>query len=173
MKKAAIGTLFAFVSFFSLASAQPVYLGLSTGSPLFNDDFKAGAHLGVVLSPSLELRVSGEGNLRNFRPEMASFDLYTPIYLQTDRLATERVIGQDEFTQTNIYLGGGLDGYYGPRARNIGGAYRFGVHGVAGVETFVGRVGLFGEVQPGVVSRPDFSDVRGSFRGRIGFNFHL
>jgi hypothetical protein len=156
------------------AQAQAFYVGLSTGSPYVNEDFKAGAHLGVALSPSLELRVSAEGSLRDARPEMASLDVLVPVYyFTTDNINVRASAEPNTLTHSNIYLGAGIDGYYRQSARRLTDVRRFGVHGVVGAEAMLGRIGLFGELQPGVVAPPNFNNPRGSFRGRFGFNFHL
>lgn len=166
--------LLLFFALFGAAHAQAFYLGLSTGSPYVNEDFKAGAHLGVALSPSLELRASAEGSLRDARPEMASLDLLVPVYyFSTDNVNVRASAEPNALTQSNIYLGAGLDGYYRQSARRLTDVRRVGVHGVVGAEAMLGRIGLFGELQPGVVARPNLNDAEGTFRARFGFNFHF
>ena len=157
----------------SLSSAQTLYAGITTGTPIFNENFKLGAQLGVNLTPEFEVRVAAEGNLANLQPQMASLDAFRNFFLNVDRLTSggDALVGAP--TNNALYLGGGVDGYYGKRARSIRNAYRYGFHGVVGAEALLGRFGVFGELQPGVVVRRDFSDLKGSFRGKLGINFHF
>lgn len=158
---------------FSLSSAQTLYAGVTTGTPIFNDNFKLGAQLGVNLTPEFEVRVGAEGNLANFQPQMASLDAFHNFFLNVDRLTSggDAVVGAP--TNNALYLGGGIDGYYGKRARSIRSAYRYGFHGVVGGEASLGRFGVFGEFQPGVVVRRNFTDLKASFRAKFGVNFHF
>lgn len=155
------------------ALAQTVYVGVTTGTPIFNEDFKLGVQAGLNLTPEFEVRAAAEGNLTNLQPEMATLDAFYNFFLNVDRLTS----GGDAFvgapTNNSLYLGAGIDGYYGPRANNISDAYRYGTHGVVGAEAMLGRFGVFGEVQPGVVFESDWGGVKPSFRARLGVNFHL
>jgi hypothetical protein len=157
----------------SLTTAQTLYAGITTGTPIFNEDFKLGAQLGVNLTPEFEVRVAAEGNLADFQPQMGSLDAFYNFFLNVDRLTSggNAVVGAP--TNNALYLGGGIDGYYGRRARAINSAYRYGFHGVVGAEALLGRFGLFGEFQPGVVVRRNFTDLKASFRGKLGINFHF
>ncbi len=157
----------------SLSSAQTLYAGVTTGTPIFNENFKLGAQLGVNLTPGFEVRVGAEGNLANLQPQMASLDAFHNFFLNVDRLTPGGNATVGAPTNSALYLGGGIDGYYGKRARAINNAYRYGFHGVVGAEALLGRFGLFGEFQPGVVVRRDFSDLKASFRGKLGVNFHF
>ena len=76
-------------------------------------------------------------------------------------------------TNNSLYVGVGIDGYYGKKADDIRDAYRYGAHAVIGAEAMLGRFGVFGEVQPGAIVKRDFTDLGGSFRAKLGVNFHL
>ncbi len=155
------------------AFAQTVYVGLTGGTPIFNENFKLGAQFGVNLTPEFEVRASAEGNLSNFQPSMASLDVFTNFFLNVDRLTAggNAIVGAP--TNNSLYLGAGIDGYYGKKADNIRDAYRYGAHAVIGAEALLGRFGVFGELQPGAVVRRDFTNLGGSFRAKLGVNFHL
>ncbi len=157
------------------AFAQTVYLGLTTGTPIVNKNtnWKLGAQLGVNLTPEFEVRVSAEGNLNNLQPNMASLDAFTNFFLNVDRLTAggDAIVGAP--TNNSLYLGAGVDGYYGKNASRLNAAYRYGLHAVVGAEAMLGRFGIFGEIQPGAVVRKDFTDLKGSFRAKLGVNFHL
>jgi hypothetical protein len=157
------------------AFAQTVYLGITTGTPVVNKsyNFKLGVQAGTNLTPEFEVRVSAEGNLNNLQPNMASLDAFTNFFLNVDRLTSggDAVVGSP--TNNSLYLGAGIHGYYGRRADSINDAYRLGAHSIVGAEALLGRFGVFGEIQPGVVVRRDFSELKPSFRARFGVNFHL
>lgn len=157
------------------AFAQTVYFGLTTGTPIVNKDtnFKLGGQFGVNLTPEFEVRVSAEGNLENLQPQMASLDLFTNFFLNVDRLTSggDAIVGSP--TNNSLYLGVGVDGYYGRNADQLRDAYRYGFHGIVGAEAMLGRFGLFGELQPGIVAPRDFDSVIASFRAKFGVNFHL
>lgn len=157
------------------AFAQTVYFGVTTGTPIVNKDtnFKIGGQFGVNLTPEFEVRVSAEGNLSNFQPQMASLDLFTNFFLNVDRLTSggDALVGAP--TNNSLYLGAGVDGYYGRNADQLRDAYRYGFHGIVGAEAMLGRFGLFGEIQPGIVAPRDFDSVIASFRAKFGVNFHL
>ena len=146
------------------AFAQTVYFGLTTGTPIINKDsnFKLGAQFGLNLTPEFEVRVSAEGNLSNFQPQMASLDLFANFFLNVDRLTSggDAIVGAP--TNNSLYVGAGVDGDYG-----------YGFHGIVGAEAMLGRFGLFGEIQPGIIAPRDFESVIASFRARFGVNFHL
>ena len=164
-----------FVLLVPSAFAQTIYLGATTGTPIVNKDqnFKLGAQLGVNLTPAFEVRVSAEGNLNNLQPNMASLDALTNFFLNVDRLTSggDAIVGAP--TNNSLYLGAGVHGYYGRRANSINDAYRLGGHAIVGAEAMLGRFGFFGEFQPGVVVRRDFSELKPSFRAKFGVNFHL
>ena len=155
------------------AFAQTVYLGVAAGTPIFNENFKLGVQAGVNLTPEFEVRVSAEGNLNNLQPSMASLDVFTNFFLNVDRLTAggDAIVGAP--TNNSLYLGAGIDGYYGEHANGIDDAYRYGAHAVVGAEAMLGRFGVFGELQPGAVVEDDFTDLKGSFRAKLGINFHL
>lgn len=162
-----------FVLLVPAAFAQTVYLGATTGTPIFNENFKLGIQAGVNLTPEFEVRAAAEGNLRNLQPNMASLDAFYNFFLNVDRLTTggDAIVGTP--TNNSLYMGGGFDGYYGRRARNLNDAYRFGAHAIVGGEALLGRFGVFGELQPGFVFPPDWDDIKPSIRARLGVNFHL
>ncbi len=155
------------------AFAQTVYLGATAGTPIFNENFKLGVQAGVNLTPEFEVRVSAEGNLSNLQPSMASLDVLNNFFLNVDRLTAggDAIVGAP--TNNSLYLGAGIDGYYGKKADNIRDAYRYGAHAIIGAEALLGRFGVFGELQPGAVVKRDFTDLGGSFRAKLGVNFHL
>ena len=155
------------------AFAQTVYVGVTGGTPIFNENFKLGVQAGVNLTPEFEVRVSAEGNLSNLQPSMASLDVFTNFFLNVDRLTAggDAIVGAP--TNNSLYLGAGIDGYYGKKANGINDAYRYGAHAVVGAEAILGRFGVFGELQPGAVVRRDFTELKGSFRAKLGVNFHL
>ena len=155
------------------AFAQTVYLGVAGGTPIFNENFKLGVQAGVNLTPEFEVRVSAEGNLSNLQPSMASLDAFTNFFLNVDRLTAggDAIVGAP--TNNSLYLGAGIDGYYGKNANSINDAYRYGLHAVVGAEAMLGRFGVFGELQPGAVVQRDFTNFKGSFRAKVGVNFHL
>ena len=167
-------TLFAlFALALPSAFAQTVYVGVNAGSPIFNENFKLGAQVGVNLTPEFEVRASAEGNLRNFQPSMASLDVLTNFFLNVDRLTAggDAIVGAP--TNNSLYLGAGIDGYYGKNANSINDAYRYGAHAIVGAEAMFGRFGVFGELQPGGVVKRNFTEFKGSFRAKLGVNFHL
>lgn len=166
-------TLTLFALLLPSAFAQTIYFGAATGTPIFNEDWKLGVQAGVNLTPEFEVRLAAEGNLREFQPEMASLDALYNFFLNVDRLTSggDAIVGAP--TNNSLYIGAGFDGYYGEHADNIDDAYRYGAHGIVGAEAMLGRFGIFGEVQPGVVFEPDWDDVGPSLRGRLGVNFHL
>jgi hypothetical protein len=156
------------------AFAQTVYFGVTGGTPVFNyNSFKLGVQAGLNLTPEFEVRAAAEGNVANFRPEMASLDAFYNFFLNVDRLTSggDAIVGSP--TNNSLYLGAGVDGYYGKNATRIDRAYRFGFHGVVGAEAMLGRFGLFGELQPGVIVGRYNGDVKPSVRARLGVNFHL
>ena len=157
------------------ALAQTVYLGLTAGTPIINQDenFKLGAQFGLNLTPEFEVRVSAEGNLDNLQPNMASLDAFANFFLNVDRLTSggDALVGAP--TNNSLYLGAGVDGYYGRKANELKDAYRYGFHGIVGAEALLGRFGLFAELQPGIVVRRDFDELKSSFRAKFGVNFHL
>ena len=157
------------------AFAQTVYLGLTTGTPIVNKNtnFKLGAQAGINLTPEFEVRASIEGNLNNLQPNMASLDVFTNFFLNVDRLTAggDAIVGAP--TNNSLYLGAGVDGYYGENAKRLSAAYNYGFHAVVGAEAMLGRFGLFGEIQPGAIIHRDFTDLKGSFRAKFGVNFHL
>lgn len=166
-------TLTLFALALPAAFAQTVYFGVTTGTPVFNDDFKLGVQAGLNLTPEFEIRAAAEGNLTNLQPEMATLDAFYNFFLNVDRLTSggDAIVGSP--TNNSLYLGAGVDGYYGKHASNIDDAYRYGFHGVLGAEAMLGRFGLFGELQPGVVVPRDWEEVKASVRARLGVNFHL
>ena len=166
-------TLTLFALALPAAFAQTVYFGVTTGTPIFNENFKLGAQAGVNLTPEFEVRVAAEGNLANLHPEMASLDAFYNFFLNVDRLTSggDAIVGAP--TNNSLYLGAGVDGYYGKKATRIDRAYRFGFHGVVGAEAMLGRFGIFGEVQPGIVLGRYDGNVKPSVRARLGLNFHL
>lgn len=157
------------------AFAQTVYVGLTTGTPIVNKNtnWKLGAQLGVNLTPKFEVRASAEGNLNNLQPNMASLDAFTNFFLNVDRLTSggDAIVGAP--TNNSLYLGAGIDGYYGKNANELRDAYRYGFHAIVGAEAMLGRFGIFGEIQPGAIVKRDFADLGGSFRAKFGVNFHL
>lgn len=167
--------LILFALAFPGAFAQTVYFGLTTGTPIINKNtnWKLGAQVGVNLTPAFELRASAEGNLNNLQPNMASLDVFNNFFLNVDRLTSggDAIVGAP--TNNSLYLGAGLDGYYGKTANELRDAYRYGLHAVVGAEALLGRFGIFGELQPGAVIHKDFTDLKGSFRAKFGVNFHL
>lgn len=168
-------TLTLFALLLSSAFAQTVYFGVATGTPIFNvdEDFKLGVQAGVNLTPEFEVRVAAEGNLSNLQPEMATLDAFYNFFLNVDRLTSggDAIVGAP--TNNSLYLGAGVDGYYGKNATRLDRAYRFGFHGVVGAEAMLGRFGIFGELQPGVVVGRYNGTVKPSVRARLGVNFHL
>lgn len=155
------------------ALAQTVYLGVTTGTPIFNEDFKLGVQAGINLTPEFEIRAAAEGNLTNLQPEMATLDAFYNFFLNVDRLTSggDAIVGSP--TNNSLYLGAGVDGYYGNHANGLDDAYRYGTHGVVGAEALLGRFGVFGELQPGIVFESDWDGVKPSVRARLGVNFHL
>lgn len=155
------------------AFAQTVYFGVTTGTPIFNEDFKLGVQAGLNLTPEFEIRAAAEGNLTNLQPEMATLDAFYNFFLNVDRLTSggDAIVGAP--TNNSLYLGAGVDGYYGEHANNINDAYRYGTHAVVGAEAMLGRFGIFGELQPGIVFESDWDEVKASVRARLGVNFHL
>lgn len=162
-----------FVLLVPSAFAQTIYVGATTGTPIFNEDFKLGVQAGANLTPEFEVRVAAEGNLRNLQPNMASLDALYNFFLNVDRLTSggDAIVGSP--TNNALYLGAGFDGYYGHSARAINDAHRFGAHAVVGGEAMLGRFGFFGEVQPGFTFPPDWDDLEPAIRARLGINFHL
>lgn len=157
----------------SSAFAQTIYVGGSVGTPIFNEDYKVGLQAGMNLTPSFEVRVAGEGSMQNFRPELASLDALYNFFLNVDHLTQgkDALVGRP--TNNALYIGAGVEGYYGKSARQLNQAYRFGTHGIVGVEAMLGRFGVFGEIRPGFVFPPNWSNIKPSVRARVGVNFHL
>ncbi len=157
------------------AFAQTVYVGVTGGTPIVNKStkWKLGAQLGVNLTPEFEVRVSAEGNLTNLQPNMASLDAFTNFFLNVDRLTSggDAIVGAP--TNNALYVGAGVDGYYGKNANELRDAYDYGFHAVVGAEALLGRFAFFGEIQPGAIVKRDFTEVGGSFRAKFGVNFNL
>ena len=170
MKKLLLALAFLGCTF---ASAQTVYAGVTTSTPIFDENFKLGVQFGINLTPEFEVRVGAEGNLTNLQPQLASLDAFYNFFLNVDRLTAggDAIVGSP--TNNSLYLGAGVDGYYGKNARGIDRAYRYGFHGVVGAEALLGRFGLFGEVQPGVVVKRNLTELKASFRAKLGVNFHF
>ena len=142
-----------------VAWAQDLYLGLGGATPTNTDDDSIGlsAQLGVGLLAGFSVRAAVETNtsLDTFR--IASGDLLYSIGLP--------------FTQSAAYFGAGADVFFEEQPDAIEDVQNgpFGAHVVGGGELRLGRFGVFGEVQPGLL----FEDFDTYIRARAGVNLHF
>lgn len=150
----------------STALAQELYIGVAGATPTEANDDTLGlsAQLGVGLLAGFSVRAAAEtsADLDTFR--LVSGDLLYNIGLP--------------LTQSKVYLGAGADVFFDDQpddAQDIVDGVDdgpFGVHVVGGGELRLGRFGVFGEVQPGVLLE-DIEDFDTYLRARAGVNLHF
>ena len=159
MKKFIVATFLSILLLGSSAFAQDLYLGVG-GAPTTNtDDDTLGlsAQLGVGLIANFSVRaaVEASADLANFR--LASGDLLYSLGLP--------------ITQSTLYLGAGADVFFVEQPDSIDDVRNqpLGLHVVGGGELRLGRFGVFGEVQPGLLLENRDTYVR----ARAGVNLHF
>ena len=147
----------------SSALAQELYIGGGVATPTNADDETIGlsAQLGVGLLAGFSVRAAAEtsSDFKNFR--LISGDLLYNIGLP--------------LTQSKAYFGAGADVFFEEEPENVDDIVDnidngpFGVHAVGGGELRLGRFGVFGEVQPGVLLESFDTYIR----ARAGVNLHF
>lgn len=162
MKKL-IMTLMCLALLGSSALAQELYIGGGVATPTNAGDETIGlsAQLGVGLLAGFSVRAAAEvsSDFDTFR--LISGDLLYNIGLP--------------LTQSKVYLGTGADVFFEDQPENVDDVVDniddgpFGLHVVGGGELRLGRFGVFGEVQPGVL----LEDFDTYIRARAGVNLHF
>ncbi len=141
------------------ALAQELYVGIGGAPPTNADDETIGlsAQLGVGLLGGLSVRAAAEtsADLSSFR--LASGDVLFNIGLP--------------LTQSKAYFGAGADVFFEEQPDAISDVQNgpFGAHVLGGGELRLGRFGVFGEVQPGLL----FEGFDTYIRARAGVNLHF
>ena len=143
----------------SSALAQELYVGVAGATPTNTDDETIGlsAQVGVGLLAGFTVRAAVETSADFDTFRLASGDLLYNIGLP--------------LTQSKAYFGAGADAFFEDQPDEISDVQDgpFGAHVVGGGELRLGRFGVFGEVQPGLL----FEDFDTYFRARAGVNLHF
>lgn len=141
------------------ASAQDLYVGLGVAPSTNADDSTLGvnAQVGVGLLPALTVRGSAETSLNFSQFRLASADLLYNFGLP--------------LTGVKVYVGAGADVFFEEQPDEISDVRNgpFGAHAVGGGEFRIGRLGVFGEVQPGLL----INGFDPYIRARAGVNLHF
>ncbi len=162
MKKL-IYTILCLVLLGSSALAQDLYLGGGVAPPTNSDDESIGlsAQLGVGLLAGFSVRAAAE-----ISSDFDTFRLISGNLLYNIGLP---------LTQSKAYFGAGADVFFEDQPDNVEDIVDnidngpFGLHAVGGGELRLGRFGVFGEVQPGVL----IEDFDTYIRARAGVNLHF
>ena len=159
MKKIIYASLCAVMLLGSAASAQDLYVGLGVAPPTNTDDQTLGvnAQVGIGLLPAFTVRGSAETSLNFSRFRVASADLLYNIGIPP--------------TGVKVYFGAGADVFFEEQPEAIADVRNgpFGAHAVGGGELRIGRLGVFGEVQPGIL----INGFDPYIRARAGVNLHF
>ena len=143
----------------SSALAQELYVGLTGAPPTNTDDttLGVGAQVGIGLLPGFTVRGAAETNLSFSRFRVASADLLYNIGVP--------------LTGVKVYLGAGADVFFQEQPDELADVRNgpFGAHAVGGGELRIGRLGVFGEVQPGLL----INGFDPYVRARAGVNLHF
>ena len=159
MKKFIVTIFFSALLLGSSAFAQDLYIGLGVAPPTSANDETLGvnAQVGIGLLPALTVRGAAETSLSFSQFRLASADLLYNFGLP--------------LTGIKVYLGAGADVFFEEQPVGFSdiGNGPFGAHAVGGGELRIGRLGVFGEVQPGVL----IDGFDPYIRARAGVNLHF
>lgn len=144
----------------SSAFAQELYVGLGVApsTTTENDALGVNVQVGIGLLPGFTVRGAAEMDIGFSEFRVASADLLYNIGLPLTG-------------GTKVYVGAGADVFFLEQPSGINDVTNgpFGAHAVGGGELRIGRLGVFGEVQPGVLL--DGFDFY--LRARAGVNLHF